>query len=476
MKNKRDKKNGIIKETMLVPIEKEQKKDIIGKRKRENYWKGKANINPNTMDNAKFIILYTTKLFFFYWLFLRYCGSWPNATLLELARCYGVSGLKESATKVNIMTQLATHIHPNDSAFEELVRGTWSRTEGPSLQRKKDFKSDLGDDVDQDVLEFIDEDEKKEFDMVKTAAKRRIQLAKQNVNDELVEARAKFAPKKKPNAKPKAKAQNQQGSKRKKSEKKESTTRTNKKRKLTGAEIAKRAKRLAIVDEVPNEPVDAMQIVLLEPEQSNHTAVVPPEQPAQVSQPQGVVPNSNEQSKDPVFPEQPAQGTVPKETVPTSASAIDDSMSLYDLLYDSTERASSSTSRPPPAERASSSGSRPPPECASGPPPTSRNDESSKAGKAPELREKRANTTTASGKRGPIADRKEPIQWTTVKCEKCKKDAGQWKYDPSPGQRDAATYYYRVHETDKKHSALASLAKVFEELIWNRQGKFCLKD
>ena len=249
-----------------------------------------------------------------------------------------------------------------------------------------------------------------------------------------------------------------------------------KKRKLTGAEIAKRAKRLAIVDEVPNEPVDAMQIVLLEPEQSNHTAVVPPEQPAQVSQPQGVVPNSNEQSKDPVFPEQPAQGTVPKETVPTSASAIDDSMSLYDLLYDSTERASSSTSRPPPAERASSSGSRPPPECASGPPPTSRNDESSKAGKAPELREKRANTTTASGKRGPIADRKEPIQWTTVKCEKCKKDAGQWKYDPSPGQRDAATYYYRVHETDKKHSALASLAKVFEELIWNRQGKFCLKD
>ena len=194
------------------------------------------------------------------------------------------------------MTQLAIHIHPNDSAFEELVRGTWSRTEGPSLQRKKDFKSDLGDDVDQDVLEFIDEDEKKEFDMVKTAAKRRIQLAKQNVNDELVEARAKFAPKKKPKAKPKAKAQNQQGSKRKKSEKKESTTRTNKKRKLTGAEIAKRAKRLAIVDEVPNEPVDAMQIVLLEPEQSNHTAVLPPEQPAQVSQPQGVVPNSNELS------------------------------------------------------------------------------------------------------------------------------------------------------------------------------------
>ena len=33
--------------------------------------------------------------------------------------------------------------------------------------------------------------------MVKTAAKRRIQLAKQEVNDELVEARAKFAPKKK---------------------------------------------------------------------------------------------------------------------------------------------------------------------------------------------------------------------------------------------------------------------------------------
>ena len=99
------------------------------------------------------------------------------------------------------MTQLATHIHPNDSAFEELVRGTWSRTEGPSLQRKKDFKSDLGDDVAQDVLEFIDEDEKKEFEMVKTAAKRRIQLAKQNVNDELVEARAKFAPKKKTESK-----------------------------------------------------------------------------------------------------------------------------------------------------------------------------------------------------------------------------------------------------------------------------------
>ena len=76
------------------------------------------------------------------------------------------------------MTQLAAHIHPNDSAFEELVRETWSRKEGPSLQRKRDFKSDLGDNVDQDVLEFIDEDEKKEFEMVKTAAKRRIQLAK----------------------------------------------------------------------------------------------------------------------------------------------------------------------------------------------------------------------------------------------------------------------------------------------------------
>ena len=100
-----------------------------------------------------FIILYTK--FFFSRLFLRYCGSWPNATL------YGVFGLREGETKVNIMTQLAAHIHPNDSAFEELVRETWSRKEGPSLQRKRDFKSDLGDNVDQDVLEFIDEDEKK---------------------------------------------------------------------------------------------------------------------------------------------------------------------------------------------------------------------------------------------------------------------------------------------------------------------------
>ena len=62
IEGRREKKNGRIKVTMLVPIEKEQEKDIIGKRERQN-WKGKATINPNTKHNAIFIILYT-KFFF----------------------------------------------------------------------------------------------------------------------------------------------------------------------------------------------------------------------------------------------------------------------------------------------------------------------------------------------------------------------------------------------------------------------------
>ena len=75
---------------------------------------------------------------------------------------------------------------------------------------------------------------------------------------------------------------------------------------------------------------------------------------------------------------------------------------------------------------------------------------------APELKEARRKTqtegseaaTVAPSHRGPIQPKKGVIQWETVKCETCGKVSGQYKKDPSPGSRDKATYYYRVHANE----------------------------
>ena len=74
----------------------------------------------------------------------------------------GVTGLKERDTIKEIMTKLAHKIHPNDQAFVDLVQQVWSRKQNEADQPKKHlFKSALGNDVDQDVLEYIDEEEKR---------------------------------------------------------------------------------------------------------------------------------------------------------------------------------------------------------------------------------------------------------------------------------------------------------------------------
>ena len=47
-----------------------------------------------------------------------------------------------------------------DPIFVDLVHQVWSRKQNEADQLKKDlFKSDLGNDVDQDVMEYIDEEE-----------------------------------------------------------------------------------------------------------------------------------------------------------------------------------------------------------------------------------------------------------------------------------------------------------------------------
>ena len=136
----------------------------------------------------------------------------------------------------------------NDHAFVELVNQVWSSKQNEAAQPKKIlFKSDLGNDVDQDVLAYIDEEEKKEFNQVREAAKRRIKKRAAMLHDRIVEARAKREPKKR---KPATKSdKNQQGSKRKpaplsKKEIKKHKHRQSKK--LSGTEICKRARRLAV--------------------------------------------------------------------------------------------------------------------------------------------------------------------------------------------------------------------------------------
>ena len=47
-----------------------------------------------------------------------------------------------------------------DPIFVDLVHQVWSRKQNEADQLKKDlFKSDLGNDVDQDVMEYIEEEE-----------------------------------------------------------------------------------------------------------------------------------------------------------------------------------------------------------------------------------------------------------------------------------------------------------------------------
>ena len=388
---------------------------------------------------------------------------------MDLAKHYGVVGLKESTTIRMIMTKLAAEIYPDDTAFQQQVDETWSR-QGPSVQAKRDYKSDLGNEVDECVMGFVEPDEQREFKQVEEAAQRRKHLAKQKLHDEIVEAKAKWAPKPKKkaaNAKAKAKAKaeataknKQQRSKGKQSEKKD---RSQKKRKLRlgGAEIAKRAKRLAITDyaAIEDEQVHddfAMQQQIVpavtgdEPEllPPANEGTLPPEQPVSQSQ----VPNSTEPSHDGTQPVQVSQGLVPNSNEPSNdalgeesltkknKSKIDDATTLFDLLQhdaDHPEHASSSSSsRPAP----SSSRTAPAAESASQP---------------PELRKpKEQKPTEGSSKlsRGPISESKGTIPWETLKCDKCGGDAGQFKLDPSPGSRDKATYYYRAHE--KKKGAL----------------------
>ena len=58
--------------------------------------------------------------------------------------------------------------------------------ERSSSAQENVFKRDLGKDVDQDVLEYIDEEEKKEFNQVREAAKRRIKERAAMLHDQIV--------------------------------------------------------------------------------------------------------------------------------------------------------------------------------------------------------------------------------------------------------------------------------------------------
>ena len=108
------------------------------------------------------------------------------------------------------MTKLAHKIHPNDQAFVDLVHQVWSRKQNEAAQL---FKSDLGNDVDLDVLEYIDDKEKKAYNQVREAAKRRIQERAAMLRGQIVEAGAEHEPKKRKLAT--KSDQNQKGSKRK---------------------------------------------------------------------------------------------------------------------------------------------------------------------------------------------------------------------------------------------------------------------
>ena len=217
---------------------------------------------------------------------------------------HGVTGLKKNDTIKEIMTRLAKKIHPNDHAFVELVSETWSRKQNVSDQPKKRFfNSDLGNDVDQDVLEYCDEEEKKEFSQVKEAAKRRIKESAGKLHTEIVEGRAKFQPKKRKQATKTDKSQKCAKTKPetapKKERKKHKYVRN---KKLSGAEICKRTRQLAIADvpAVVHDQSDLLQIVSAVEAPTDlppHSGMVPADPPSQLnaeaeeqSLPKGAVP------------------------------------------------------------------------------------------------------------------------------------------------------------------------------------------
>ena len=68
---------------------------------------------------------------------------------------HGVTGLKERHNQGD-----HEQVGLQDPIFVDLVHQVWSRKQNEADQLKKDlFKSDLGNDVDQDVMEYIEEEE-----------------------------------------------------------------------------------------------------------------------------------------------------------------------------------------------------------------------------------------------------------------------------------------------------------------------------
>ena len=219
---------------------------------------------------------------------------------------HGVTGLKKNETIKEIMTNLAHQIHPNDHAFVGLVNQVWSSKQNEAAQPEQHIQvtSDLGNDVDLDGLEYIDEEEKKEFNQVREAAKRRIKERAAMLHDQIVEARAKREPKKR---KPATKSdKNQKGSKRKpaplsKKERKKNKDRQNKK--LSGTEICKRARRLAIDCDL--QIVPAAEAPAAEP---SRASTVPADLPSQLTADQPFLEGTVTAADQPLL-----EGTVPDD-------------------------------------------------------------------------------------------------------------------------------------------------------------------
>ena len=120
---------------------------------------------------------------------------------------------------------------------------TWSTRFGRGSRTKQLSYSSLTweNDVDLDVLEYIDDKEKKAYNQVREAAKRRIQERAAMLRGQIVEAGAEHEPKKRKLAT--KSDQNQKGSKRKPVP---LSKKDRKNKHLSGTEICKIAKRLAI--------------------------------------------------------------------------------------------------------------------------------------------------------------------------------------------------------------------------------------
>ena len=87
---------------------------------------------------------------------LLFFGSWQKKLLEQLAVQLG-NWLERERHNQGDHEQVGLQ----DPIFVDLVHQVWSRKQNEADQLKKDlFKSDLGNDVDQDVMEYIDEEEK----------------------------------------------------------------------------------------------------------------------------------------------------------------------------------------------------------------------------------------------------------------------------------------------------------------------------